>query len=732
MRKKLLYSFMAVFLFVGCTEEYNEQKGLYPTLTPRYLAVSKTNVDFSAERGSENIKVSSLHTPWKIENAVEWIVLSKTSGEADAYVNIGVSENTKVEEIRLGIFYVKADVEGWRFETPVSVTQAGAVPSILLSTTSIEFSGAGSSQTVEVEANCEYSVSTTETWLTAVPAGNVLNISVLPNETRSYRNGTVSVIYTGNNPITKIVSVHQAPAVISASTETLEVDNGAVEVEITVTSECEWKANSSDSWIKVSPSAGNAGTSVMKVLIAPNPSINERYGYVLLYIGENECIRIPVRQKGIFIELEKDRLDFVAKGGAQNLTVSSNTSWMVGSCPDWLTVNPANGSGNGTISVTATENPNTTTRQGEFYITQEGLSLSRAVEVWQSGKNFEVESNVLYFDDKASTQSLYVESDGIWTAEPQNDWISVSPVHATGSDSLKVFVTENIEYYERQGTVNIKLGDKITTIDVVQQGKYFTVENPVLTFTSKGGSLAISVSTNDAWTAKVENEPSWLKLSKTSGAGSVDLIATAADNPSVNGRTATILIETAHQKGTRIIVSQNARYLTVDTREVLFYYDGGTSQPITISSDGVYKITTSDAWFSVMENESQLTVTATRNEGIVPRIGKITIDLTDLEEGSYALTIAVTQLNYGGSFLRYDYDEDENYDGNDVSNGSLTITGYDDDHDFDHTLSSGVSLRITGYKNDNNWDATGASSATVTVTGYSSDKSYDNSVPDKQ
>ena len=725
MKKKLLYSFLAAFLFVGCAEEYYKQQGLYPTLIPRYLGVSKTNLNFLAERGSENIKVLSLHTPWKIENSVEWITLSKISGDADAYVDVRVTENTKLEEARLGIFYLKADEEGWRFETPVSITQAGAIPNISLSTASIEFSGAGSSQTVEIEANCEYKVSTTETWITAVPAGNVLNISVLPNETRNYRYGTVYVSYKGNNSITKTVSVHQAPATISASTETLEVGNGAAEVEITITSECNWVANSSDSWIDVSPAKGNAGMSIMKVNIAPNQSINERYGYVQIYIGENECIRIPVHQEGIFIEVEKDRLDFVAGGGTQNLTVSSNTSWSVVSYPDWITVNPASGSGSGTINVTATDNPNTTTRQGKFYIMQEGLSLSFAVEVWQSGKTFAVEANVLYFDDKASTQGIYVESDGTWTVETKNDWISVSPVHATGSDSLKVSVLENIEYNERHGTVNIKLGNKVTTIDVVQQGKYFTVENHTLTYPSKGGNLVIAVSTNDEWTASVENEPSWLELSNTSGAGSVDIIATAADNPSVNGRTATILIEPAHQKGVRIIVSQNARYLTVDTREVLFYYDGGTSQPITISSDGVYKITTSDTWFSVVENDNQLTVTATRNEGGEERIGKLIIELTDLEEGSYTHTITVKQLSRGGSFLRYDYDDDENYDGNGTSGGSLTITGYGNDQDFDSTLSSGVSLRITGYKSDNNWNSTSESSATVTVTGYSSDRSYD-------
>lgn len=690
---------MAVFLFVGCTERYNEQKGLYPTLIPRYLAVSKTNMDFPAERGSENIKVSSLHTPWKIENTVEWITLSKTLGESDAYVAVGVSENTKVDEARLGIFYLKADVADWRFETPVAVTQKGAAPSISFSTTSIEFRGAGSSQTVEIEANCEYKVSTAETWLTATSAGNVLNISVLPNETHAYRNGVVSVAYTGNNPVTKTVSVHQAPATISASTETLEVDNGAVEVEITITSECDWEANSSDSWIDVSPSTGNAGTSIMKVLIAPNPSINERYGYVLLYIGEKECIRIPVRQKGLFLEVEKDRLDFVAGGETKNLTVSSNTSWTVGSCPDWITVNPASGSGSGAISVTAKENPNTTTRQGKFYITQEGLSLSCGVEVWQSGKTFEVTSNVLYFDDKASTQSLYVESDGTWNVETKNDWIFVTPVHATGSDSLKVSVTENIEYYERQGTINIRLGDKLTTIDVVQQGKYFTVENHTLTFPSKGGSLAISVSTNDEWTASVKNEPSWLELSNTSGAGSVDIIATAADNPSVNGRTATILIETAHQQGTRIMVSQNARYLTVDIREVLFYAGGGTSHPITISSDGAYKVTTSDTWFSVRENDNQLTVTATLNKGIESRTGRIAIELTDLKEGTYKVDLPVIQLSYGGTFLGCDdYGDDINYDGVESPNSNLTIIGYGDDHNFDTPLPKGTSFRITRIK----------------------------------
>ena len=107
------------------------------------------------------------------------------------------------------------------------------------------------------------------------------------------------------------------------------------------------------------------------------------------------------------------------------------------------------------------------------------------------------------------------------------------------------------------------------------------------------------------------------------------------------------------------------------------------------------------------------------------RIGKITISLTDLQEGSYSVTLTVTQLNYGGTFLRKDFEEDKNYDHNGTSSGSLTITGFGEDSNYDTNSQSGTKLSVVSFKSDACWDSSTASSAKVTITGYEQDKNLD-------
>ena len=43
-------------------------------------------------------------------------------------------------------------------------------------------------------------------------------------------------------------------------------------------------------------------------------------------------------------------------GGSQSIAITSNTNWTVSGAPSWLMVSPMTGSGNGTITVSASEN----------------------------------------------------------------------------------------------------------------------------------------------------------------------------------------------------------------------------------------------------------------------------------------------------------------------------------------------------------------------------------------
>ena len=726
MKRHIYLYIIACLLFAGCSEKYDEELGLYPTLTPRYIAVTPTALSYPALASSKSLQITSTETSWKIEeNGIDWISVSSTSGSSSATVDVIATENKSGDDVRTGIFYLKANVSDWKYESPISVTQAGATPVISLSKSEIDFTGAPNTETVTVTANCSWTASSSADWLTVSQKDNTITLTVTGNEADLHRIVTVSVIHTGTINTSQKITVRQVPASINASTESLMFNNTASSVNVTINAEASWVASSSASWIDVSPVSGKSGVSTLKVSVSPNTSTSERTGYVNLSIGGSQRIQIPVKQRGIYIETEQSELSFVAAGGSLDLSVLSNTNWTVSSLPSWITVSTRQGEGAGTVKVTAFENPYTVNRSGVIHLTQTGLSIDVAVTVFQAGKTFDVNTTMLNFEDKQSTQTISIQTDGTWTASASESWITLSPTKASGNSTLSVSVSENTGDNERSGQVVVVMADKSATINVVQKGKYFTVSSNLLTYTSKGGSIDVSISTNDSWVATVEDGSTWLTLSKTSGTGNIDVKVTASDNASVNSRTATLIFETTHNQKVRVVVTQDARYLRIDTKEVLFYSKGGTSDVITVSTDGTYKITCSDSWFSITQSSNTFTVTATENSDKAPRIGSITITLTDLKEGTYSLTLTVTQLNNGGSFLRNDYDDDYNWDDVGNSTGSLTITGFGSDKNYDTNTTSSTVLSVSGYQSDKNWDESSSSGITVSVTGCSSDKNYD-------
>lgn len=727
MKKIIIYMTASLFL-IGCSEKYDKEVGLYPTLTPRYISVSPTDLSFESKASAQSLGIEALETPWKIENGIEWLTLSSMSGNNNATVSVNASENIAGDITRTGVFYLKANTNDWNYASAISATQAGASPYINVEHSEYSITGATNVVKQQITTNCTYSIEKSSQcdWLSIAQEGNTLTLTATANESNSHRTATITLVHTGNKNTSTPFTVTQAPANINASTAPLVFENTAGRMEISVKSEANWVASTSDSWIEVSPTSGSAGTSTLSINVSPNTSMNERSGNVILSVGGKQRIQIPVRQRGIYIETKQTDLAFEATGGKNIIDVQSNTTWTVASKPDWVSVDPTNGMDNGTITVTAQDNPYTTSRTGVIRLTQEGVNIETLVNVTQKGKTFDVNTTTLNFGDKEETQTVSIETDGTWSVTTSNSWIKVSPTSATGSSELAITVDENTNDNDRSGSVTVTMGDKSAKINIVQKGKYFTVDNSILTYTSKGGNMEVTVTTNDQWTAKVEGS-SWLSLSATNGNGNAKLNVTASDNPSVNSRTGSIIIETVNGQRVKIIVKQNARYLTVDTNELLFYSKGGTSNPITVSTDGTFSISTQDSWISISQEEHTFRVTASENKGTDARFGKVTLTLTDLVEGTYSLEIQVTQLNYGGTFLRKDYNADKDYDHAGSSTGTLVIKGYGSDNNYDTTTSSGTNLSVTSYHSDKCWDSSIKTGATVTRTGYKPDQKLDSS-----
>lgn len=714
-----------VLLFVGCSDKYSGELGLKPTLTPRYIHVSPTSLSYAANPYSaKSVSIETMETPWKIDNGIKWVYLSSASGSSSTSIDITASENTDGDKARTGVFYVQADVNDWNYETGVAVSQAAATPYINVSQAAITLKGTSCSSTIDVTSNCTYEISENAEWLSISQNVNGITITATANETNAYRNANIRFLHRGSYYVDASIAVTQAPASINATTETLTFENTASEANVDVTSEAKWTASTSYSWIDVSPEQGEAGTSIIKISVSPNTSIEERNGYVVLSIGNKERIQIPIKQRGIYIETDKSECNFDASAGAQTLQIQSNTSWQISNLPEWISVDKTNGSGNTAVKVAVEDNPSTTERNGEFLVTQPGLSAQAIVKVHQKGKTFDVASTTLTFTDQQETQSVSIVADGTWHASANVDWITVSPTGAIGDALLSISVSENNTDNERTGNVTVVMGDTSATIAVVQKGKYFTIDDNILNFTSKGGNLGVSITTNTTWNARLGADIDWLTISPLSGSGVSEVTISASDNPSVSDRFANVYID-ALGRSVNVLVTQKARYLTIDTNELLFYSKGGTSNNVTISTDGEYSIDCQDNWLTVTERENTFTVTASENTANEARIGHITITLTDLKQGAYAVTLTVTQLNYGGTFLRKNYGEDTDYDHSGTSLGSLTITGFGEDANYDTNSKSGTRLSVVRFKSDANWDRSTTSSTKVSLTRYNQDKNLD-------
>lgn len=727
MKKISLYIFICLFFSFGCKDDYDKSTNLYPSLVSRYLAVTPSTLSFAAkDNTSRMLNIQTLETPWCIDNGVDWIRVSSLFGNASQTVEVNVTEHQSADVARTGVFYVKSDISDWQYSMPISVVQAAVQPYITPVKTQVVFTGAASAEDVLVESNCTWSASSSDDWLTVTVLDQKIQIVAAANVSDAYRSAVVSLTYNGTQNVSSTVTVKQAPASIKATTETLTLDNGAGTVEISLTAETEWDASTSESWIEVSPTSGVVGTTMMTVSVTPNPSLSERVGFIILRIGEHEKLQIPVRQRGIYVDVQYSLTTFAASGQSQTLSIQSNTSWTIQNCPEWITLSQGYGFGNAVVTITASDNESCNARVAVINVTSEGMSIENRLEITQEGKVFDLSATTLAFSDKSGTQTLNIEADGPWSASSGDSWISITPTAASGTSSATISVSENTSNAERSGIITFAMVDKTLQVAVTQQGKYLTIENCASIYPSTGGTIELTITTNDTWSAYVADGLSWLSLNKTTGSETAKLQVSVADNPSVNQRSGNIVIETPHQQNVQVQITQAARYLTIDHQSILFYSKGGTSEAVTVSTDGTYTITAQDSWISIHQTANTFTVTASENTSNDVRSGVIVIALSNLLEGAYSISLPVNQLNQGGAFLRNDFNSDRNYDFSTSAQTTLNIMSFGVDKNYDGNITRGTTLEISGIKSDTNLDVYGLQGLSVSQNGFNSDKNLDN------
>lgn len=203
---ELFLGLCSVFLFACCG---GDSVGEGPT-----LSVSP-NIITLDDNGNGTLTVNS-NTQWTVRSSDSWLNCSPGSGSGGTIVTLTASVNNSGANRSTSLTFTdKSNTKS----VSVSVTQKASSttsdPQLTISPSSLNFAYAGGTQTINVESNTSWTVSSSQSWCTVSPASGDKNgtftVTATGNTATSSRTAIVTIKGTtgGIGGITREVSISQ-------------------------------------------------------------------------------------------------------------------------------------------------------------------------------------------------------------------------------------------------------------------------------------------------------------------------------------------------------------------------------------------------------------------------------------------------------------------------------------------------------------------------------------------
>ena len=426
---------------------------------------------------------------------------------------------------------------------------------------------------------------------------------------------------------------------VALSTSTLNIAAEGESVEVTLTSNGDWTIDACPEWLTVDPTSGN-GNATLTFTAPLNDTEATRSGEVHVSTKDNTA-SLTVTQEAVekdFIVVSPELIESEAEGGTFTLTVSSNCDWRASISAEWISCEPTNGNGNGTVSVTLLP------IEGDIEFRETNILFSGAgselipIHVIQYAEEqiyISVSPSTLPFDYDGGTQNVSVLSNGSWTATPDADWFTLGVTSGNGNAEVTVTASENEVMEPRLGFVTFLLETgESTQLTIKQDGApdphYLEVTPEAVTIDKDGGSADITISCDVDWT--VELEENWVSLSATTGIGDGIITVTAEPNTISEMRRANVTVVSG-SLSRRVIVTQEAGEDPVSisiSPDSLFVSASGGLQHLSITANSDWRLVSSDEeWISFLTSsgtgDAELDIIVDLNESSEGRMGTVSI-----------------------------------------------------------------------------------------------------------
>lgn len=179
---------------------------------------------------------------------------------------------------------------------------------------------------------------------------------------------------------------------------------------------------------------------------------------------------------------ENESLSFGSEGGSLEFTVKSNVQFRVMESSDWFEVDPAEGSSDATITVTALANEGTDERTSSITIASDEIADRITITVTQAG----VEAAHFSVTPDTSVDVPYsggeyefnITSNSAWSLACES-WMSADITSGDADAKVKVTVAENADPAQRSGKLTFTCEAAAKTVEIAFTQKGKEAENSV-------------------------------------------------------------------------------------------------------------------------------------------------------------------------------------------------------------------------------------------------------------
>jgi len=268
--------------------------------------------------------------------------------------------------------------------------------------------------------------------------------------------------------------------------------NTTATLNIQASNNCEWVVSWSEPWIRsISPTKGR-GNQNATITVTVNPSSSaERTGIITVRntsgtISRNVTITQSPNVEAL--ELSVSSLNFSNEAGYQDVTVTSNTHWVITGATNWMSLNKTEGDNNGSVIITVNANPDKTERQAVLTFTGSG-GITKQLTVKQQANtatDFRVSPSSLSVEAKANTVQFSINGDAQWTIVSNQNWATLNTTSGEGNATISVSIADNVSEAAREAVITVSSNAKSETVTIYQTaGTKPTLTNILVTENTK-------------------------------------------------------------------------------------------------------------------------------------------------------------------------------------------------------------------------------------------------------